>query len=92
MSRLTGKSIAEIQENRLQTAMEFVQEYPVTLVLKGAGTIIALPDGHIWINSTGNPGMAKGGSGDVLAGMISAFVAQGIEVGNAVVALSLIHI
>ncbi|BCI60379.1 NAD(P)H-hydrate dehydratase [Solibaculum mannosilyticum] len=91
MSRLTGKSIAEIQENRLQTAMEFVQEYPVTLVLKGAGTIIALPDGHIWINSTGNPGMAKGGSGDVLAGMISAFVAQGIEVGNAVVAAVYLH-
>ncbi len=91
MSRLTGKSTAEIQENRLQTAKEFVQQYPVTLVLKGAGTIVATPDGQTWINSTGNPGMAKGGSGDVLAGMIAAFVAQGMEVGKAAAAAVYLH-
>ena len=91
MARLTGKPIAEIQANRLRTAKEFVQEFSVTLVLKGAGTIVATPDGRVWINSTGNPGMAKGGSGDVLAGMAAAFVAQGMEVREAAGAAVYLH-
>ena len=76
MARLAGVSVSEIQNNRLKYAKDFVSKYKnITLVLKGAGTIIT--DGNeIFINSTGNPGMAKGGSGDVLSGMIASFVSQ----------------
>jgi hydroxyethylthiazole kinase-like uncharacterized protein yjeF len=76
MSRLTGQSIAEIQANRLQIARDFAVKNQVTLVLKGWRTLIAHPDGSIAINTTGNPGMAKGGSGDLLTGMVAAMLAQ----------------
>ena len=79
MARLCGKTIAQIQERRLDTARDFAREIGVTLVLKGANTVVAAKDGRAFINPTGNPGMAKGGSGDILAGMIAAFVAQGIS-------------
>ena len=78
MARLTGKSIGEIQSRRLESAREFAVEHDVVLVLKGAGTVIGLPDGRCLVNATGNPGMAKGGSGDLLAGMIASFLAQGM--------------
>lgn len=78
MARLCGKSIDEIQHNRLEVAREFATENGVTLVLKGANTIVAAKDGRVFINPTGNPGMAKGGSGDILAGMIASFAAQKI--------------
>ena len=78
MARLTGKSIPEIQRERIRTAADFAAEYGVVLVLKGAGTVIASPEGKICVNPTGNPGMARGGSGDILAGMIAGFAAQGI--------------
>ena len=78
MSRLMGKTVSEIQQNRVRYARQFAMDYAVTLVLKGAGTVIAAPDGSIWLNRTGNAGMAKGGSGDVLAGMLASFTAQGI--------------
>lgn len=78
MARLTGKSIGEIQSRRLESAREFAVEHGVVLVLKGAGTVIGLPDGRCLVNATGNPGMAKGGSGDLLAGMIASFLAQGM--------------
>ncbi len=61
------------------------------LVLKGAGTIIAEPDGMTHLNMTGNAGMAKGGSGDVLAGMIGSFLAQGIEPAKAAMAAVYLH-
>jgi len=77
MSRLTGKSTREIQENRVETAGEFAVKYGVTLVLKGHRSLIASPDGRLAVNSTGNPGMACGGMGDVLTGMIAGFLAQG---------------
>lgn len=77
-ARLTGMSVAEIQQNRLQLAREFAVQYGVALVLKGAKTIIAQPDGIAYINPTGNPGMATGGSGDVLAGIIAALEARGV--------------
>lgn len=77
MSRLAKKTARQIQENRLETARAFAKERNVIVVLKGAGTIIATPDGQAWINSSGNPGMATAGSGDVLAGMIAGFLAQG---------------
>ncbi|MGB5156792.1 NAD(P)H-hydrate dehydratase [Desulfobacterium sp. N47] len=76
MSRLTGKSIAQIQSNRVVCAREFATEHNVHLVLKGAGTVIAHPDGRVFINSTGNSGMASGGMGDVLTGIIAGFIAQ----------------
>lgn len=79
MSTLTGLPIEEIQKNRLETAVGFAREHGVILVLKGANTIVADSLGKAYINPTGNPGMSKGGSGDVLAGMLASFIAQGIE-------------
>jgi ADP-dependent NAD(P)H-hydrate dehydratase / NAD(P)H-hydrate epimerase len=76
MSRLAGLSTAEIQANRLPIAREFATRNQVTLVLKGWRTLVAHPDGTIAINTTGNPGMAKGGSGDLLTGMVAAMLAQ----------------
>jgi NAD(P)H-hydrate epimerase len=63
----------------------------VVLVLKGAGTLVASPDGRLYRNETGNPGMAKGGSGDVLAGMIASFAAQGIAPYQAAVGAVYLH-
>ena len=76
MARLTAKSVAEVQANRLETARKFVRDTGVTLVLKGSRTLIAHPDGRVAVNTSGNPGMAKGGSGDVLTGVIAAMLAQ----------------
>ena len=76
MSRLTGKTIAEIQSNRISTAREFAKKFGVTLVLKGFQTLIATPEGQVWVNPTGNPGMATGGTGDVLTGMTAGLLAQ----------------
>ena len=76
MSRLTGKSTVEIQKDRVQAARAFATERHVTLVLKGQRTVIAFPDGRAWINPTGTPAMGKGGSGDILTGLISGFLAQ----------------
>jgi len=77
MARLTGKNISQIQEDRISCTRDFAQEFNVHLVLKGAGTVIAHPDGSIFINPTGNPGMASGGMGDILTGIIAGFIAQG---------------
>ena len=85
MARLTGKTILEVQKNRCRTARDFAAEYGVTVVLKGANTIIALPDGNVYVNLTGNNGMAKGGSGDVLAGMMASFLSQGANYDEAAV-------
>ena len=76
MARLMGKPTAEIQGNRVEVARRFAAEYGVHLVLKGFRTLIAAPDGQVWVNPTGNPGMATGGTGDVLTGMIAGLVAQ----------------
>jgi ADP-dependent NAD(P)H-hydrate dehydratase / NAD(P)H-hydrate epimerase len=76
MARLTGSSIAEIQANRLEVARKFVREHGVTLVLKGSRTLICHPDGSVAINTSGNPGMAKGGSGDLLTGVVAGMLAQ----------------
>jgi NAD(P)H-hydrate epimerase len=64
---------------RIGIARKFASEFDVILVLKGAQTVIALPDGKAFINPTGNPGMASGGMGDVLTGMIAGFLAQGFS-------------
>jgi NAD(P)H-hydrate epimerase len=76
LARLVGASVAEVQSNRLVAAREFARRTGFTLVLKGARTLIAHPDGRVAVNTTGNPGMAKGGSGDLLTGLVAALVAQ----------------
>lgn len=76
MSRLAGIGTAEIQARRVEKAREFAQKYKANLVLKGFRTLTAAPDGKVWVNPTGNPGMATGGTGDVLTGMIAGLVAQ----------------
>ncbi len=77
MSRLSGVSSAEIQADRVGSAGSFAQKYGVVLVLKGAATVVAAPDGTCFINPTGNPGMASGGMGDVLTGLIAGLIVQG---------------
>lgn len=76
MSRLTGKSIKEIQTDRVAAAEELAQTSGATIVLKGDRTVIAFADGEIWINPTGSPSMATGGTGDILTGMIAGTIAQ----------------
>lgn len=78
MSRLTSLSVAEVQSDRIANALDFAEKYDVTVVLKGAGTVTAKKGGCI-INTTGNSGMSKGGSGDVLAGIIASLTAQGYD-------------
>ncbi len=79
MSRLTGKEIPYLKEHMISVAEEFAKEYKVTCVLKDARTVTALPSGRMFINQSGNDGMATGGSGDVLAGVIGGLIAQGIS-------------
>jgi NAD(P)H-hydrate epimerase len=79
MGRLAGISVAEIEADRLAIAGRFAAAYGVYLVLKGAATVIAAPDGRRAVNASGNPGMASGGMGDVLTGVITALLAQGYE-------------
>ena len=76
MARLTGRSVVEIQRDRLAAARTFAREHHVIVVLKGHRTQIAHPGGEVWVNTTGNPGMATGGTGDILTGMAAGFVAQ----------------
>jgi NAD(P)H-hydrate epimerase len=76
MARLTGKTTAEVQADRIGAARTYATAHGVTLVLKGQRTAIAFPDGRVWINPTGTPAMGKGGSGDILTGMIAGLVAQ----------------
>ena len=91
MSRLTGLSSAYIRENREETAQNFADDYGVTLVLKGKDTVVASKNSQMYINPTGNAGMAVAGSGDVLAGMIASFVSQGVDVALSSVAGAYLH-
>lgn len=79
MARLAGVSIADIEQNRIGAAQSFATANNCFLLLKGARTVIAAPDGRLSINSSGNPGMASGGMGDVLTGVIVALLGQGYE-------------
>lgn len=83
MARMWGVTAREVQSDRMEFAVKTSLEYNAYVVLKGAGTIIAVPDGSVYLNTTGNPGMATAGTGDVLAGMISGFLVQGFEPVNA---------
>jgi NAD(P)H-hydrate epimerase len=91
MARLTGLSITEIQENRQQVAGEFAEKHHICLVLKGAETVIAASDGRLAINPTGNSGMATGGMGDVLTGLIGALIAQGVPAWQAACLGAYVH-
>ncbi|MFZ5633197.1 MAG: NAD(P)H-hydrate dehydratase [Bacillota bacterium] len=91
MARLAGLSIEEVQLGRLDTARSWSSTWKAVLVLKGARSIIALPDGTTYINTTGNPGMATGGSGDVLTGIIAGLLAQGMEAARSAAAGVYLH-
>ncbi len=79
MARLIGSSAAAVQRDRLNIARAFAREHEVMVVLKGHRSLIAAPDGTVWVNTTGNPGMATGGTGDILTGMTAGFMAQNPE-------------
>jgi NAD(P)H-hydrate epimerase len=83
MARLAGCDIAAVERDRLGNAREFARRYGIVLVLKGARSVTAFPDGRIRINASGNPGMASGGMGDVLTGLVGALIAQGLSVEDA---------
>jgi NAD(P)H-hydrate epimerase len=76
MARLTGLSTKQVQQDRIGVARSFARDHHCILVLKGHRTLVAEPDGHVWVNMTGNPGMATGGTGDVLTGLIAGLIAQ----------------
>lgn len=78
-ARLLGSDAASINSDRIRAARDLARGYGAFVVLKGAGTVVAAPDGHVSINLTGNPLLATAGTGDVLAGMIGALLAQGLE-------------
>jgi NAD(P)H-hydrate epimerase len=83
MARLLGTTAADVQGRRLSAAREFAAAHAIYVILKGYRTLIAAPDGSVLINPTGNPGMATGGTGDVLTGMVGAWLAQGLEPNDA---------
>lgn len=91
MARLTGRSIAEVEADRIGVAREFARQHRVVLVLKGARTVIALPDGRVRLNGSGNPGLASGGMGDVLTGLIGGLLAQGLSAADAAVLGAYLH-
>jgi NAD(P)H-hydrate epimerase len=76
MARLSNCSTAEVQKDRLNVARNFAREHQLIVVLKGDRTLIADPSGEVWVNTTGNPGMATGGTGDILTGMVAGILAQ----------------
>jgi hydroxyethylthiazole kinase-like uncharacterized protein yjeF len=79
MARLLGTTVPQVQNDRLGTARKLAQEHGCVVVLKGAGTVVADSDGTAFVVPTGNPGMASGGTGDVLTGIIGSLLAQGKE-------------
>ncbi len=91
MARLTGLSINEIQADREAIALKFAKEYNCILLLKGNKTVIASPDGRLHINESGNNGMASGGMGDVLTGVIASFIGQGADEYSAAVLGAYVH-
>ncbi|MBN2000724.1 NAD(P)H-hydrate dehydratase [candidate division KSB1 bacterium] len=91
LSRLTDLTTVEIMADRIAIAQKFSRIWNVTLILKGSPTLIALPDGRIFINSTGNSGMATAGSGDVLTGTIAGLLAQGLDAEQAAIAGVYVH-
>jgi hydroxyethylthiazole kinase-like uncharacterized protein yjeF len=90
-ARLTGRTNDEVVRHRLELAPEFAAKHGVVLVLKGYRTLVAAPDGRVFVNPTGNPGMATGGTGDVLGGLIAAQIAQKVDALNAAISAVFAH-
>ncbi|MFH1845966.1 MAG: NAD(P)H-hydrate dehydratase [Candidatus Omnitrophota bacterium] len=91
MARLLRKEISEVQNNRVEIAKSVAEISGVVVCLKGHRTVVADPDGKIYINETGNSGMASGGTGDVLTGMIASFLGQGLDDFSAAVSAVYLH-
>ncbi|MFW5786744.1 MAG: NAD(P)H-hydrate dehydratase [Halanaerobiales bacterium] len=91
MARLLDVDVSYIQKNRIKISRDFAVENEVNLILKGAATTIALPDGNVYINITGNSGLATAGSGDVLTGITASLLGQGLESSHAAVLAPYIH-
>ncbi len=91
MARLTQLSVKQIQENRLKVARDFATRHGITTVLKGNRTLVAQADGKVWVNPTGNPGMASGGMGDILTGLVAGMLAQAKNATTAVLAAVYLH-
>jgi hydroxyethylthiazole kinase-like uncharacterized protein yjeF len=91
MARLAGRTTPEVQADRLGIARKFAREHDLIVVLKGHRTLVVLPDGEAWVNTTGNPGMSTGGTGDILTGMVAGMMAQ--HLGNVFLAvLAAVHL
>jgi hydroxyethylthiazole kinase-like uncharacterized protein yjeF len=92
MARLLGTTVPNVQQDRIGTARKFASEHQLIVVLKGHRTLVAAPDGEVWVNVTGNPGMATGGTGDILTGMVAGMMAQNPQnILQAVVAAVYLH-
>jgi NAD(P)H-hydrate epimerase len=91
LARLVGKETKEINADRIGAAREAARTCRCVVVLKGFQTLVAEPDGHVYVNPTGNPGMASGGMGDVLSGMVAAFLARGDDPTDAACAAVYLH-
>ena len=91
MARLTGKDVAEVQANRLEAAVNVAEETGAVICLKGHKTVVASPDGTTYVNGTGNSGMATGGMGDILTGMIASFIGQGVDDLSAAISAVYLH-
>ena len=90
-ARLLGCATADVQENRAAVARQLAQKFGCSLVLKGADSLCATRDGKLFVNHTGNPGMSSAGMGDVLTGMIAAFIAQGMNADDALLLAVHLH-
>ena len=91
MARLMGITSEEVQADRIGTALECSRNSSCVVVLKGARTVVAAPDGRYHVNLTGNPGMASAGTGDVLTGMIGALLSRGVDPVNSALASVYLH-
>jgi NAD(P)H-hydrate epimerase len=91
MARLPGLSVVEVQADRYNVARDFARQHQVVLLLKGARTLVAAPDGTVYVNTTGHAGMASGGMGDVLTGLIGSFLAQGVSAKDAAILGAFLH-
>jgi hydroxyethylthiazole kinase-like uncharacterized protein yjeF len=92
MARLAASTVAAVERERIDVARTFAREHELIVVLKGHRTLIAQPDGTVWVNTTGNPGMATGGTGDILTGMVAGLIAQNPErIAEAVIAAVHLH-
>jgi ADP-dependent NAD(P)H-hydrate dehydratase / NAD(P)H-hydrate epimerase len=90
-ARLIGRSTKDVLDNRLDLAPQFAEKHGIHLILKGYRTLIATPQGRVFINPTGNPGMATGGSGDVLSGMLASLIIQEKDILGAILSAVFVH-